>query len=506
MSIKHSKMKGPYQNTVIILAVLVVISMVTRLLFMGTYLEGWDSIDFALGLHDYDIAYYQPHFPGYPVYMFFCRLVHIFVDNDVIALTVPGAVLGSITLVPFFFLTRRMFTENTAWLAVFLYIVNPLCWLQSEKALSDAAGLFFAMASVQLFFYASTSGENALRYLIFGSVMLGTCLGVRLSYFPFAILWLYTLSVLSKSGNRKKTIVYGVSAFIIGICIWLVPLACYTGVKPLIVNGFGFTSGHFSDWGGSIATSQNIISRFQDFVWCLFCNGLGFWCYDTSAFRMLPSIIMGTGIIFYLIHTGYGFKTRFIIICVLPYFLWVFLGQNLEKPRHAIPLIPLAIICISAGLERFEHFLHNYSNVNKFRYSFLSPYNLFVGILIVSMSIISTRLVYTHKIEPAAQTQLLNYVQRNYNVSSTRVYCWETKRLFEYYAPLLDIRRVRNIDDLRYDVGASLVVPEVLLSTSRVNGINSITNCSNVVAEFKNNRYISNSYHEITLYDLSLLK
>ena len=64
------------------LAALVVICMVSRLLFMGEYLEGWDSIDFALGLHDYDIAYYQPHFPGYPVYMFLCWLVHLFTDND----------------------------------------------------------------------------------------------------------------------------------------------------------------------------------------------------------------------------------------------------------------------------------------------------------------------------------------------------------------------------------------------------------------------------------------
>ena len=65
--------------------------------------EGWDSVDFALGLHDYDIAYYQPHFPGYPVYMFFCWLVHLFTENDTLALIIPGAVFGSATLVPLFF-------------------------------------------------------------------------------------------------------------------------------------------------------------------------------------------------------------------------------------------------------------------------------------------------------------------------------------------------------------------------------------------------------------------
>ena len=494
------------RNTVIILAVLVVISMTARLLFMGTHLGGWDSIDFALGLHDYDIAYYQPHFPGYPVYMSFCWLVHLFTDSDVIALIVPGVVFGSITLVPLFYLTRRMFAEKVAWLTVFLYIVNPLCWLQSEKALSDSAGLFFIIVSVQLLYYASASRVNALRYMISGSVMLGICLGVRLSYFPFIILWFYTLYVSSKSDAWKRTIGYGVFSFIIGICVWFIPLSCYTGLKPLMVNGFRFTFGHFGDWGGSVATSQNVLARFSDFVWCLFCNGLGFWCYDTSAFRILPSIIMCTGIILYLRYlkcSGFDYKTKFITFYMLPYFLWVLFGQNLEKPRHVLPLIPVIIICISAGLVQLKHHLCSYSILNKFRYRFFSLYNLFIGILIVSMSIISIELVYAHKNEPVAQIQLLDYVGRNYDGKSTRVYCWETKRLFEYYSPLLDARRVRDIDDLQHDVGASMVTPEVVLSTSKVNGINSITNNATVVVKFKNNRYINNPYHELTLYDLS---
>ena len=512
MSKIYSEVNDSPRKTVTALAVLVVISMAARLLFMGTHLEGWDSIDFALGLHDYDIAYYQPHFPGYPVYMSFCWLVYLFTDSDVVALIVPGAVFGSITLVPLFYLARRMFAEKVAWLTAFLYIVNPLCWLQSEKALSDSAGLFFIIVSAQLRYYASTSRVNALRYLISGSVMLGICLGVRLSYFPFVILWFYTLYVSSKHDAWTRTMCYGVFAFIIGICAWFIPLSCYTGLKPLMANGFSFTLGHFGDWGGSVATSQNVLARFPDFVWCLFCNGLGFWCYDTTLFRVLPSVIMGTGIIFYLRnlkclrYSGLDYKTRFITFYMLPYFLWVLFGQNLEKPRHVLPFIPVIIICISAGLVRSRDHLCSYLILNKLRYRFFSPYNLFIGILIVSMSIISIKLVYTHKNEPVAQIQLLDYVGRNYDGKSTRVYCWETKRLFEYYSPLLDTRRVRNIEDLQHDVGASLIAPEVILSTSKVSGINSRTNSARVVVEFKNDRYINNPYHKLTLYDMSALK
>ncbi len=121
----------------------------------------------------------------------------------------------------------------------------------------------------------------------------------------------------------------------------------------------------------------------------------------------------------------------------------------------------------------------------------------------MSMSIISIRLVYAHKNEPVAQIQLLDYVENNYNGTSTRIYCWETKRFFTYYAPLWDARRARNVDDLQYDIEASLVTPEIILSTSKVDGINSVVGRSSAVVEFKNNRYINNPYHKLTLYTIT---
>ncbi|MEE9604323.1 MAG: hypothetical protein V3V70_02030 [Candidatus Scalindua sp.] len=124
----------------------------------------------------------------------------------------------------------------------------------------------------------------------------------------------------------------------------------------------------------------------------------------------------------------------------------------------------------------------------------------------MSMSIISIGLVYAHKKEPIAQIQLLRYMGHNYDTPSTRIYCWETKRFFEYYAPLWDTRRVRNANDLQYDIESSLVMPEIILSTSKIDGISSIKKNPKVVAEFKNNRYINNPYHKLTLYDLSVLK
>ena len=72
----------------------------TRLCFVGRYLDSCDSIDFALGLHDYDLSLLQPHFPGYPVYMVASSLCFKLSHQDVWSLVMPGVLFGSITMYP----------------------------------------------------------------------------------------------------------------------------------------------------------------------------------------------------------------------------------------------------------------------------------------------------------------------------------------------------------------------------------------------------------------------
>ncbi|MDR4499273.1 MAG: glycosyltransferase family 39 protein [Candidatus Scalindua sp.] len=501
---------------------------------MANNLEGWDSIDFAFGLHDFDIHNHQPHFPGYPVYLFFSWLAYTFIQNDTISLTLPGAVFGSVAVVPIFYLAKRMFSERVALLASIIYLVNPLCWLQAEKPLSDATGFFFIILSSHLLFYACTSKRHVMLYLISGSVILGIGLGVRLSYFPFLTMWLFTVRKLSKSNDENVRVGYGIFAFFSGVSVWLLPLMYYTGLKPLTINGYEFVFGHFTDWGGTALTSPNLFTRISYFMWSFFCSGLGFWCNDTSFIRVLPSIVMVSGMIIFMRHVRFDFTAKFMVIYTVPYLLWVFFGQNLEKPRHIVPLIPFVIICISAGLERLRVTKYSFSkrdlisfccrrlqfpqsfaakpersrlsvNFNKWRhkYDYFSPYYVSVCILFMSMSFICVSLVHDHKNKPIAQIQLLDYIKSNYDSHSTRIYCWETKRFFDYYAPVWDTRMVRNIDDLQYDREASLIIPETILSTSKVNGINLIVKESNIVAVFKNDRYSNNPYHTLVLYNLS---
>ena len=50
--------------------------IITRLLSSIFYIEDIDSLRFALSIYEYDITKLQPHFPGYPIFSFFVKIIY----------------------------------------------------------------------------------------------------------------------------------------------------------------------------------------------------------------------------------------------------------------------------------------------------------------------------------------------------------------------------------------------------------------------------------------------
>src|SRR3990172_10079344 len=131
----------------------VVVCLISRLWYFGKYIDEWDSVNFAFGLSKgYDILHDQPHFPGYPVYMFVSWMWYKISGSDIQSLIFSSVLFSSFAVFPLYELARRVFSKEAAILASMLYMVNPQVWLQAEKPLSDAFGLFFVITAI-LFFY-----------------------------------------------------------------------------------------------------------------------------------------------------------------------------------------------------------------------------------------------------------------------------------------------------------------------------------------------------------------
>src|SRR6186713_3479605 len=68
-SVSPSRTSIPLHRRIPLAVWLAALYLLAHLPFLAPSLEDYDSINFGLALHEYDIAKAQPHPPGYPVYI-----------------------------------------------------------------------------------------------------------------------------------------------------------------------------------------------------------------------------------------------------------------------------------------------------------------------------------------------------------------------------------------------------------------------------------------------------
>ncbi|MDR4509793.1 MAG: glycosyltransferase family 39 protein [Candidatus Brocadiaceae bacterium] len=460
--------------------VLFSLCLLTRLCFVGTFLDSYDSINFAFGLQEYNLALLQPHFPGYPVYVFISGIFFKIIGNDVWALSLPNVLFGSLTVYPLSLLTRRLFSEGVATVAAGLYIINPLCWLQAERAVSDTTGSFFILVSAYVLFHVYESKIRCTQFvdsqfspgyvlfplkkrrkrvslllkiqqpfsdiacLFWGSFVLGLSLGVRLSYFPFTALWFGVLVC------NARVMFFAATGIICGICSWLVPQLVSVGWYSFCQTGNSFLYGHFIDWGGSIVTFGGM-ERFAVFAKSVIACGLGCGLGALSLFMVVPVTVTVFTLLSSLRKCCFHSKGLFWGIYMAPYLLWVIIGQNVKEPRHLLPFMPVFLVIISYGLCAV------YKKWGK-GISFALTLIIMSGMLWVSVTS-----VVQYKKNIPVQVQLVQFIEKNYEDISTRIYCGEEKRFFDYYAPHWDVRKARDVEEIEADLQSSLCVPDTIL-------------------------------------------
>src|SRR6185503_6486617 len=167
--------------------------LLLHLPYLPSSLEDLDSVNFALGVRDYDVARHQPHPPGYPVFIALAKAVHVIVPSEAAALALVSVIAGAIGVLALGLLFRHLEGDRTPgvwWVAALVVTMTaPLYWFTAARPLSDAAGLAAALAVQALTLRATTNREFAIAG--FGA---GLAAGVRSQ-----VVWL-TLPLLIMKG------------------------------------------------------------------------------------------------------------------------------------------------------------------------------------------------------------------------------------------------------------------------------------------------------------------
>lgn len=202
-------------------------------------LEDIDSINFALGLRDYDVLRHQPHPPGYPVYIAVGRAV-----SSTLAFLRPGLpspeasglslfamLAGAVAVV---WSHRLLLTAGcTAWSALvgtLLFAVAPLTWLTAARPLSDMPGLAAAIVCQALLLRLIVPSTTVpLARVAWTGLVSGVAVGVRsqVMWLTLPLAAVVVVAHLRGRDWRRGGVLVG--ALAAGALVWLVPMLVLSG-------------------------------------------------------------------------------------------------------------------------------------------------------------------------------------------------------------------------------------------------------------------------------------
>jgi len=332
------------------LAALACLFLLAHLPFLPPELEDIDSVNFALGVQDFDVARHQPHPPGYPVFIALAKAsTAVFGGSGNPRAVVRGlaiwSVVGGAALVLLLFGLFRALgaSEWDAWWSMAIAVTSPLFWFTALRPLSDVLGLAAAVGA-QLLLVSVLSGRADVRsgaWLSAGAFVAGVAAGVRVQTILLTAPLLAVALVLPRSSLTIRTRLLALCAAAAGVLIWAVPLVLANGGLQGYLTALGTQAGE--DFSGVVMlwttrTARVALNAFNySFVWPWGGVLVGTIVFALAVIGLLRAAWRQPSTVVWL------------AIAFVPYAIFHLLFHETATVRYALPLvIPIAFLVSSA--------------------------------------------------------------------------------------------------------------------------------------------------------------
>lgn len=454
-----------------------------QLRHINAFAATWDQVDYSLALERYDIMAMQPHFPGYPYFILGGLFIHQFIENQAASLTVFNILFYFSTIFPIYKLASGYVSKSSSFLITAMIYSSSYVLVTVNQPMSEGAGL----AALWWFFW---SIDRALRKkgpvrdwlpLVIFSILLG----IRLSYLPFgvALIYLFWKKWKEKEYTLKQLCFQMILALILQL-IWVGGLVFSEGsIEGFVKLSLAFTSGHFNDWGNTaVSSGQSVWDRVLTLLFTnVFWNGL------SSLSIVIASLLI---IIWLLGLSSFKWSIKTLSLAYLmafSYFIWALLAQNIEKPRHIVPVV------------LFMLFILFLSFVKKPTHPIIAAICV---CLILSNSINSIQMINEQASEQPASYQLAEYAKKM--DKNSIIYTWEETRVLQYLEVPVPHKRILTYEVFLHDM-TYYRNKQIYLTSKVVEGFsnqgNDLSGKIKKVKRFQSNPIYDPVYHEITLYE-----
>ena len=322
-------------------AALVLLFLVAHLVWLPRSLEDLDSVNFALGVRDFDVAKHQPHPPGYPVYIALAKAstgVLRAIGVDAAAprgLAIWSALGGALALPAIFAFVRRLEGRDAvaAW-SVVLVAACPVFWFTSLRPLSDMLGFAAAMWVLAL-----ASGTPSQRTLLGAALLAGLAIGIRSQTAVLTVPFLASVVVTQRSARAAVGVAGGIAA---GALAWGVPMLVASGGLSAYLAALNFQAG--ADFEGvRMLWTHHSRHDIQEAILNTFV-----WPWDWRA-GLVVCALAAIGSLRVAARSPRAAVA--ILVAIGPYAVFHQLFQETVTTRYTVPLVPFVAYVALAALE-----------------------------------------------------------------------------------------------------------------------------------------------------------
>ena len=331
---------------------LAAIFLVAHLAFLPPTLEDLDSMNFALGVRDFDPSKHQPHPPGYPVFIALGKLSHAVWPSDSGSLSLWGALFGALSVFPLVALFRSIEAldptaadadrDRRAALATLVVVASPLFWFTSLRPLSDMPGLGMALAAQACLAAAfvrrrradsadpAAIGESG-RLIVAGALIAGLAVGMRTQTI-WLTLPLLAAVLLDRAGRGAAGALLGSAmTFSIGVLAWAIPLLIASGGLAAYRAAFaGQAAEQFT--GLDIFLSNPTPRRM---ALGIIASLVGPWAVAPLGWIVVAIAVVG----FVLLVWRAPYAAALLLVAYMPYSIFHLIVQE-SYSRYAVPIVP----------------------------------------------------------------------------------------------------------------------------------------------------------------------
>src|SRR5688572_20025316 len=353
-----------------LLAALALIFALAHIPFLATSLEDIDSVNFALGVRDFDVATHRPHPPGYPVYIALGKVATAItgfgIDSppsvvEAKALAMLSLLAGLVAIV----LLYRVFAalgaspafDIQAVAAAALTVTCPLFWYLAVRPLSDLPGLAFALASQACLLLAwsrqrpGDEGDRRLspsamrasgRMIVAGALLAGLAIGVR-SQTMWLSMPLLIVVLFDRIGRGVAGALIGSAImFAAGGLVWGIPLLIASGGWNAYLAALGTQAGEDFMAGEMLYTNPSPRAA----AFALIRTFVHPW--DAATLAIVVLALAGAGVVQLLWRDRRSLAP--LIALSVPYLIFHLLFQDTSFVRYALPLVPVIAFLAVRGI------------------------------------------------------------------------------------------------------------------------------------------------------------